>query len=131
MSRNIALTVVLLVLAMAASTHVRAATNAKTVSGESEAMVTSQAPKEAEGQAPSEATKETASSGATEAKELSGMSVLGNNEAPKALYIVPWKSSEIGTETDLRSGLLNDAMVPVDKEVFMRQLEFYEISSRQ
>ncbi|BAU48541.1 hypothetical protein SVA_1989 [Sulfurifustis variabilis] len=68
-------------------------------------------------------------SASNEAKELSGMSVLGNNETPKALYIVPWKSSEIGLETDLRSGLLNDAMSPVDKEVFMRQLEFYEISA--
>ncbi len=67
----------------------------------------------------------------TEAKELSGMSILGNDETAKALYIVPWKSSEIGTEADLRSGLLNDAMVPVDKEVFMRELEFYELSSRE
>lgn len=66
---------------------------------------------------------------ATDAKELSGMSVLGNNETPKALYIVPWKSSEIGLETDLRSGLLNDAMAPVDREVFLRELEFYEIST--
>jgi hypothetical protein len=67
----------------------------------------------------------------SEAKELSGMSVLGNNETPKALYIVPWKSSELGLEGDLRSGLMNDAMAPVDKEVFMRQLEFYEISAGQ
>lgn len=63
------------------------------------------------------------------AKELSGMSVLGNNETPKALYIVPWKGSELGAGTDLRSGLLNDAMAPVDKEVFLRALEFYEISA--
>ena len=70
-------------------------------------------------------------SGGSGAKELSGMSVLGNNEAPKALYIVPWKSSEIGVASDLRSGLLNDAMVPVDKEVFMRELEFYELSTRK
>lgn len=67
----------------------------------------------------------------TEAKELSGMSVLGNTDTPKALYIVPWKTSEIGMATDLRSGLLNDAMVPVDKEVFQRQLQYYEISNNQ
>lgn len=67
----------------------------------------------------------------TEAKELSGMSVLGNTDTPKALYIVPWKTSEIGMTTDLRSGLLNDAMVPVDKEVFQRQLQYYEISNNQ
>lgn len=64
-----------------------------------------------------------------DAKELSGMSVLGNNETPKALYIVPWKGSEIGDEADLRAGLLNDAMAPVDKEVFMRELEFYQVRS--
>lgn len=66
-----------------------------------------------------------------DAKELSGMSVLGNNETPKALYIVPWKGSEIGDEADLRAGLLNDAMAPVDKEVFMRELEFYQVRSDQ
>lgn len=62
-------------------------------------------------------------------KELSGMSILGNNETPKALFIVPWKSSEIGNEADLRAGLLNDAMAPVDKDVFMRELEFYQVRS--
>lgn len=72
-----------------------------------------------------------AKGGGTEAKELSGMSVLGNTDMPKALYIVPWRTSEMGLTTDLRSGLLNDAMVPVDKEVFQRQLQFYEISSAQ
>jgi hypothetical protein len=70
-------------------------------------------------------------SATNEPKELSGMSVLGNNETPKALYIVPWKSSEIGDEADLRAGLLNDAMAPVDKEVFMRQLEFYQVRSQK
>jgi hypothetical protein len=63
-------------------------------------------------------------------KELSGMSVLGNNETPKALYIVPWKSSEIGDEADLRAGLLNDAMKPVDKDVFMRELQFYQVRNQ-
>ena len=66
-----------------------------------------------------------------DAKELSGMSVLGNTDTPKALAIVPWKSSELGPEADLRAGLLNDAMAPVDKEVFMRELQFYRISSEQ
>lgn len=66
-----------------------------------------------------------------EAKELSGMSVLGNSDTPKALVIVPWKGSELGPEADLRAGLLNDAMTPVDKEVFLRELEFYQISNSQ
>lgn len=64
----------------------------------------------------------------TEAKELSGMSIVGNDEAPKSLYIVPWKSSEIGVETSLDM-MLNEGDVPVDRDVFKRQLEFYRIST--
>ena len=64
----------------------------------------------------------------SEAKELSGMSIVGNDEAPKSLYIVPWKSSEIGVETSLNM-MLNQGDVPVDRDVFMRQLEFYRIST--
>ena len=36
-------------------------------------------------------------------KSLSGMSILGNQEAPKSLVIVPWKSSEIGDRSASRS----------------------------
>lgn len=64
----------------------------------------------------------------TEAKELSGMSIVGNDEAPKSLYIVPWKSSELGVETSLNM-TLNEDDVPVDRDVFMRQLVFYEVST--
>ncbi|MFO7554934.1 MAG: hypothetical protein R6W88_06995 [Desulfobacterales bacterium] len=64
----------------------------------------------------------------SEAKELSGMSIVGNDEAPKALYIVPWKSSEIGVETSLDM-MLNEGDVPVDRDVFRRQLEFYQVST--
>lgn len=64
-----------------------------------------------------------------EAKEVSGMSIVGNNETPKSLVIVPWKSSEIGQETNLNSSLLNDGMNPVDKAVFMRELDFYKLSN--
>jgi hypothetical protein len=62
----------------------------------------------------------------SEAKELSGMSIVGNDEAPKSLYIVPWKSSEIGVETSLDMILSEDDM-PVDRDVFKRQLEFYRV----
>jgi hypothetical protein len=64
----------------------------------------------------------------SETKELSGMSIVGNDEAPKSLYIVPWKSSEIGVETSLNM-MLNEGDVPVDRDVFKRQLEFYQVST--
>jgi hypothetical protein len=63
-----------------------------------------------------------------EVKELSGISIIGNKEAPKSLYIVPWKNSEVGVETSLTSGLLDESNKLVDKEVFMRELDFYELS---
>ena len=63
-----------------------------------------------------------------DAKLLSGMSVLGNQEAPKALVIVPWKTSELGRSPGI-TPLLDDSAQPVDKEVFMRALSYYEIRS--
>ena len=62
------------------------------------------------------------------AKELSGMSIVGNDEAPKSLYIVPWQSSEIGRVTNMDM-MLNEGDVPVDQDVFRRQLEFYRVST--
>ncbi len=64
-----------------------------------------------------------------QAKELSGMSIIGNEEAPKSLYIVPWKSSDIGVETNL-SMMLDEHAAPVDRDVFMRQLNYYELSTK-
>ncbi len=59
-----------------------------------------------------------------------GMSILGNQEAPKALVIVPWKTSELGRAPGI-TPMLDDARQPVDKEVFMRALRFYEIRSEK
>jgi hypothetical protein len=59
-------------------------------------------------------------------KALSGMSILGNQEAPKALVIVPWKSSQLGDAQGI-SRQLDDGRQPVDKDVFMRELSYYEI----
>jgi hypothetical protein len=63
---------------------------------------------------------------AADAKTLAGISILGNQEAPKSLVIVPWKGSEIGDMPGL-SRLLDDSVQPVDKDVFMRELSYYEI----
>ena len=66
--------------------------------------------------------------GIEQPKTMSGMSILGNEEAPKALVIIPWKSSELGDDISL-SDTLDDRARPVDKEVFLRELKFYEIRS--
>jgi hypothetical protein len=58
------------------------------------------------------------------------MSILGNEEAPKSLVIVPWKSSELGDDISL-SDTLDDRAKPVDKDVFLRELSYYEIRAGQ
>lgn len=59
-------------------------------------------------------------------RSMSGMSILGNEETPKSLVIIPWKSSEMGDALTF-SDTLKDRARPVDKEVFLRELRFYEI----
>ena len=59
-------------------------------------------------------------------KELSGMSIVGNDDAPKALVIVPWKSSAMGSALDV-SRALDDGRQPVDRDVFERELDYYQI----
>jgi hypothetical protein len=59
-------------------------------------------------------------------KELSGMSIVGNDDAPKALVIVPWKSSALGSALDI-SRALDDGRQAVDKDVFERELDYYQI----
>ena len=63
-----------------------------------------------------------------DAKAL-GMSILGNQDAPKSLVIVPWKTSELGDSPGV-SPMLDDSRQPVDKEVFMRSMRYYEIRSK-
>jgi hypothetical protein len=59
-------------------------------------------------------------------KVLSGMSIVGNDDAPKSLVIVPWKSSGLGDTLDVGTSL-GDGRQPVDRDVFMRELNYYQI----
>jgi len=61
--------------------------------------------------------------------KMSGMSILGNEETPKSLVIVPWKSSQLGDMPGV-ARLLDSTTQPVDKDVFMRELAYYEIKSK-
>jgi len=59
-------------------------------------------------------------------KLLRGMSIVGNDEAPKSLVIVPWKSSVLGDTLDVLKSL-DDGRRPVDRDVFLRELSYYQI----
>ncbi len=60
--------------------------------------------------------------------KMSGMSILGNEDAPKSLVLVPWKSSQLSDMPSV-SRLLDSSTQPVDKDVFMRELSYYEFKS--
>jgi hypothetical protein len=83
---------------------------------------------EAKASEATEAAVEEQGDGLDKPKTLSGMSILGNEEAPKSLVIIPWKSSELGDDISL-SDTLDDRARPVDKDVFLRELSYYEIRS--
>ena len=90
-------------------------------------------------QAPAEGTEPAAREGEAQADEGAkltavpggkalGMSILGNQEAPTALVIVPWKTSELGGSLGV-TPMLDDSRQPVDRDVFMRALRYHEIRS--
>lgn len=59
-------------------------------------------------------------------KLLQGMSIVGDHESPRSLVIVPWKSSDLGDTLDV-SRILDDGRGPVDRDVFLRELDYYQI----
>jgi len=63
-------------------------------------------------------------------KTLSGMSIVGNDEAPKSLYFVPWKRSELSAAVSLNK-MLTESAAPVDPVEFTRQLDLYEIGTKR
>ena len=69
---------------------------------------------------------------AEERIELQGTAIIGNQELPKVLYIVPWKSSELPqlSEPPLES-LVDEALSPIDREVFRRQTIYYDALAEQ
>ena len=53
--------------------------------------------------------------------------IIGNRELPKVLYIVPWKKSDIGDLSGKpMNSLLEEALAPVDRDVFRREVAYYD-----
>jgi hypothetical protein len=69
----------------------------------------------------------TAAARAEEIIDLEGAIITGNRELPKALHIVPWKPAAAG-DLAMRplNSLVDELPAPVDREVFYRELEYYE-----
>ena len=59
--------------------------------------------------------------------ELDPTSITGNRELPKVMVIVPWKRADLGDLTGRpANSLLNEVLAPVDREVFRRELRYFE-----
>ena len=53
--------------------------------------------------------------------------IIGNRELPKVLYIVPWRSAELGDLVGRPlNSLLDEVLEPVDRDVFRRQNRYFE-----
>lgn len=51
--------------------------------------------------------------------------IIGNSELPKVLYIVPWKKPLAGDLSGRPTGgVLDEALAPVDRDVFRRQVHY-------
>jgi hypothetical protein len=64
--------------------------------------------------------------------EIDRTQIIGNRELPKVLYIVPWKKPTPG---DLSSrpldSVLDEALAPVDRDVFRRQVRYEALIQSQ
>jgi len=91
----------------------------------------------APGKAPGPATSAPAASGAvapaapkgaksSDRIELDTTQISGNRELPKVMYVVPWRKADPGEFTGKPlNSLLDEALTPVDRDVFRRQNRYY------
>jgi hypothetical protein len=71
-------------------------------------------------------------SSTTDRLDLGTATVTGSQEQPKVMYIVPWKRSDIG---DLAgkpmNSLVDEILAPVDRDVFKREVVYYQAVQSQ
>jgi hypothetical protein len=73
------------------------------------------------------AAKPAAKGNAKDRLDLDSSQITGNRELPKVLYIVPWRSAELGDLVGRPvNSLLDEVLEPVDRDVFRRQNRYFE-----
>jgi len=71
-------------------------------------------------------TRTTSGSQVMDRMELGRTEITGNQELPKVLYIVPWQKSDPGELMGRPvNTLLDEVLAPLDREEFVRQVEYY------
>jgi len=65
---------------------------------------------------------------AQEEVDLEGARIFGNKDLPNITYIVPWKDEKLDSiEIQPIGNLFEEALKPVDREVFKREIELYQL----
>ena len=63
---------------------------------------------------------------AADRADLEGTSIIGSRELPKVTYVVPWKKPLPGDLVGRPvQSLMDEALAPVDREVFQREVKFH------
>jgi len=62
-------------------------------------------------------------------KQMQGISIKADKEAPKSLYIVPWHDAEHKQSTRLSSSLVEDSLQTIDQNALKQQLRLHELST--
>ena len=60
--------------------------------------------------------------------ELEEAEITGARELPKVLYIVPWKKTQPDSGPLPMRSLINEALSPIDVDVFKRQVRYHEMN---
>ncbi len=59
---------------------------------------------------------------------MDSLQVIGNKEMPNILYILPWQTAQLPSMVELPlSGLIQDALQPVDRESMLRRKYYQEV----
>jgi len=60
---------------------------------------------------------------------MQGIGIVGNKEAPKSLFIVPWQTTEHKQETSLSSNFTDSSMQPLDRGLFKQELRLHKLGT--
>lgn len=60
--------------------------------------------------------------------DLDGARIFGNRDLPNITYVVPWKDEQLEVvDIQPMGNLFDDALKPIDRDVFIREIEYYEL----
>lgn len=64
--------------------------------------------------------------------DLNATQISGNRELPKVMYVVPWRKAELGDFAGRPpNSLLDEALTPIDRDVFKRQNRYFTTLQQQ